>query len=89
MPRKLTLTAVVLLSFATSVLSLSIRSSPVAFASPATPNAKAADDTLAKVEHLVGNVKSLVQANSRLLSAVGASVLLIHGQVSLSVSAKF
>ena len=42
-----------------------------------------ADDVLAKCERVASHVDSFVKANQRLLSAVGGSLLLMHGQVRM------
>lgn len=45
------------------------------------PPAPHADDLLSKAERVASKAESFVKANQRLLSAVGGSVLLLHGQV--------
>lgn len=44
------------------------------------PPAPHADDLLSKAERVASKAESFVKANQRLLSAVGGSVLLLHGQ---------
>ena len=45
-------------------------------------------DWLGKAEKLSSNAQALVQANQRLLTAIGGSVLLLHGQ-ALSTTVLF
>ncbi len=65
--------AVLLVTLGAADAGMSINSS----AAPA-PHA---DDLLSKAERVASKAESFVKANQRLLSAVGGSVLLLHGQV--------
>ena len=72
---------VVFLSFTPGTLALSTAAE--ASSSPTTTTKSADNDALAKVEKFAKNVESIIKANKRLLSVVGGSLLLAHGQVRL------
>ena len=69
-------TALVVLCGTADALNLSFSSTPAFSAAPS----RKAEDLLGKAEKLASDVEGIVKANQRLLSAVGGTVLLLHGQ---------